>query len=343
MKRMTKSVRKSHSRGLNNGLNDGLKGLYTDLDFDDLESRVMLAGDVTAVLDGGTLTITGDGEGNALRLDQVGDTVVVSGLFDAGNVNPASNTTINGLTSAELFQGVTNLVVNLGGGDDILLLGQDSFLELDGDLNIDMSTGNDIVVIGTGNNNGEKGDNGDYVALLDEYQSGGFVNVGGEANISLGSGDDTLFMEDVEIGTEPNQNALRIFAGSGSDGIDMRNVILNEDLLMELGAGDDIVNAVNVQIAHDVELFGEAGNDYIQLNNVSVGVSEYEFTPDNADIDLGSGDDSVVLVGPVTVQDRLRVIGGEGTDFVVGTAFANVLNGPVEIDAEVIFDGGMVV
>ncbi len=326
---MTKSSLQRHNRGNND--------LYASLDFEDLEARVMLAGDVTTAFSDGTLTITGDGEANALRIDQAGDTVVVTGLFDAGNVNPAAFTTING---GDQFVGVTDLQIHLNGGDDILLIGQNSSLTLSGDLNIDMSTGDDILVLGTHNEVEEPNGETELVVSLEENGDNGnglgFVSVAREINIELSSGDDTLFMEDVSVGTEPDRDAMRIYAGTGSDGIDMKNVLLNEDLYMELGAGNDIVNAEGVSIAHDVELFGGDGNDIVVLNSVVVGASDYEFTPDNADIDLGSGDDILWAVGPVGVQDRLRVIGGAGNDIVAGTDFVAVLNGPVEVDAEVV-------
>ena len=301
MTRMTKSNCKTHNRGLND--------LYADLDFDDLESRVMLAGDVTAVLDGTTLRLTGDDVANAVDINQAAGGIVVGGLFNGG-----ANTTVNGMGN-DFFAGVTAVSVHLEGGDDILIMANNNATALTGDLNINLSSGADVAVLGT---------------------AGNFLDVGGEANILMGSENDFLQLENAIIGTEPNQTALRVNMGSGDDGLIFSNVDLEEDLLVELGDGNDVVAAINLDIAHDVEVFAGNGNDFLFLNNVDVGTSVNEFTPDNADIDLGAGDDTVWAFGPVSVQDRLRIVGGAGNDTVAESVPIFVLNGPVEVDVETI-------
>jgi len=83
-----------------------------------LENRALLAGNVTAIVDDGSLVVRGDVAGNGVAIHQtdIGRYVVTG--FDLGGA-----TTVNGSSSPQIFNGVTaDIVVDLQGGDDVLVM-----------------------------------------------------------------------------------------------------------------------------------------------------------------------------------------------------------------------------
>jgi hypothetical protein len=149
-----------------------------------LESRIALAGDVTAQLIGGHLVITGDAQANAFEIfETVGGTIsavayVLKSLDDS--------TTINGSSQPFTISGVTRDVrISLGAGDDLLRVGKtgESFRALR-DLKI----------------SGGDGDN-----AIELHSSGSFV-VKGDIVIKNGAGDDRVEARSV---SENHWQALR--------------------------------------------------------------------------------------------------------------------------------------
>src|SRR5258708_6010556 len=84
-----------------------------------LERRALLAGNVTAFFNSGSLLLSGDAAANGVSIEQVaGGKYVVSGFALDG-----SPTLING-APYKVFSGVTNdVAVNLEGGNDLLVIG----------------------------------------------------------------------------------------------------------------------------------------------------------------------------------------------------------------------------
>src|SRR4051812_3797199 len=80
-----------------------------------LEQRAMLAGDVSAVVRGGTLFVRGDNNDNAVVIQQTG-----AQRFTV--VGADADTTINGQDAGMEFTAnrVRNFDIDLGGGDDSL-------------------------------------------------------------------------------------------------------------------------------------------------------------------------------------------------------------------------------
>src|SRR5262249_52993854 len=103
-----------------------------------LEARELLAGDVSASVVRGTLTLTGDNRDNFVEIFGTGTPgqFVVEGFTD----NQGVNTTINHHTGQLTFNGVTNISVSLKGGDDFF--GFESG-NVAGNVNVDMGDGDD--------------------------------------------------------------------------------------------------------------------------------------------------------------------------------------------------------
>ncbi len=290
---------------------------YTDLDFEDLESRVMLAGDVTAAFSDGTLTLTGDTAANQVHVLRFFDTIEVVAT-DGTSINGGA-----GIDSISLSQ-LENLSVDLGTGADVLSVNTfgSAPMRLSGDLDINMSAGADLVALGVriGSQSGNLND----------------LVVEGEANISLGVGNDTLWMEDVEIGSGMDTTVLNLLAEDGNDNMTNLNVTLNGAAIIDLGDGaSNSYNGVNLDVNFDLRLRGGDGFDLMLLNNVNVGTVQDPVTQETLNLTLFNGDDLVRLEGPLNVQDRLRVVGGQGTDTVENVALATTQNGPLEINVEI--------
>src|SRR3954469_16938334 len=84
-----------------------------------LEDRTVPSGNVTAVVSGGTLHVTGDAAGNQLYIGGIGRNMT--------GITPLNGTTINGAAGPAILGGVTHgYVILLGGGDDVLGISGDA-------------------------------------------------------------------------------------------------------------------------------------------------------------------------------------------------------------------------
>src|SRR5438874_387391 len=105
--------------------------------FESLESRLALAGNVTAALFAGGLLITGDNSANAILVEQVdADSFRVTGL----------GTRVNGSFSPQQIDGVvTGIGIDMLGGNDAVTLRN---LTVPGEgLGIVLGSGNDTLVL----------------------------------------------------------------------------------------------------------------------------------------------------------------------------------------------------
>lgn len=104
--------------------------------FERLEDRSMMAGNVTAAVVGGELTLTGDNSANYVVVHQTGNNQFqVQGL--ATTIKSGSHS-----GSSFTFKNVTGLAVDLRGGGDSLNLYNSTF---SGGVGIEMGTGNDVL------------------------------------------------------------------------------------------------------------------------------------------------------------------------------------------------------
>lgn len=152
------------------------------LGVEQLEGRDCPAGFVTSAVNNGLLTITGDGEANQVQVIRSGLQVSISGL---------TGTQVRGPTTAH---GITRVVVNLGAGDDALRFSNSGAQPLTA-----------LTVNG--------GDGYDDISLHG-------VQVSGEARVSLGRGDDRLYMQgtanNIAVDGGTGNNSMTVVLGSGT-------------------------------------------------------------------------------------------------------------------------------
>lgn len=175
-----------------------------------LEKRALLTGNVIANFKAGVLSLKGDNLDNSILV----------ALNSSGfQITTAQGTTVNGQASVQFAGSIQSFKANMKGGNDILQLaaavggkstikmgsGADRFASsstLDGNLNVNLGssadTGADTVVLQGATANGSltiKGGRGAHVVQIMSSQ------VAGPTAISLGGGDDFLFVDSTSFGS----------------------------------------------------------------------------------------------------------------------------------------------
>ena len=202
-----------------------------------LESRRMLAGDISVKISGDRLLLNGDSEDNSVSIFAINGQVIV----DAYN-----NTTLSGdATSSRSFNtGIAEndlklLRVNLRGGDDEF---GDNQIELNARYVVNMGQGDDFFVIGSGERNGRitvKGGGGD-----DEMFVGESTVVNGDFSMNTGGGDDSLVFSN--FGDLTFNGRARISLGGGDDALEFDPATVSFGMSprsISGGGGSDIFDA----------------------------------------------------------------------------------------------------
>lgn len=221
--------------------------------FDSLEERNLLAGDVSAAIVGGTdLVITGDTAGNAVRVG--GTSIPGEYIVSRGD----STTTINGAMTPFTASGISNLIINLGDGDDRLNV---AYVRVSGNVSIDTGSdaGKDLVRVALAEVSGtfdvHTGDGNDELILS-------ALRVDGAATIDSGGGDDKLYLSVGKFG-----GSFGVSTGNGSDFVSL--------------------SAVNIAGTTTVDTGADTGRD-----RVVIIASRFQSA---ASIDLGDGDDKLII------------------------------------------------
>jgi len=222
--------------------------------FEQLESRAMLAGNVTAQLIGQSAFINGDAADNSVQVLVEGGNVVVRGA-DGTTVNGSTNdfvlatgtSQISGSIFARLSNGNDNFAVNGvtvgrhvsingGRGNDRIVL-TNSIVNR----NVAMagSSGNDVLVVST-------------------------TSIGRHLSISGGGGSDDIVIDDSQIGQD-----ARLRGGSGDDDIVVRNSQIGDDLAAATHRGNDMVMIDASSIGDRSRIAGGTGSDNVVIQGTS--------------------------------------------------------------------------
>ncbi len=309
----------------------GARGLRLE----SLESRRLLAVDVTATLDDGLLYVQGtEGpDGIVLRQTQDGRFTIdyTQFSFPAAAVDRIFVDALGGndFVQLELLPAGTVLPAVVDGGDgNDLVIGSDSADMLLG------GAGNDLID-GRGGNDTLAGDAGDDTLKGSEGDDQLF---GGEGNDYLrgGIGDDTLVGQDGDDVLHGRQGADVLDGGAGHDWISGGDPDL--DAAFTVDGGNQILgghgnDTINAGFGNDL-VDGGTGNDLIngQGGNDTLGGGEGADTilggAGDDEIDGGSGNDS--LRGG---SGEDTVYGGSGRDVIEGVAGSDVLFGGSSADS----------
>lgn len=327
------------------------------LKLEHLETRAMLAGNVSVSVSGGNLLVRGDNSSNQIAIVQldVGEYAVV-GL---------NGTEVNGGTDPVVKSGVQNNIdVDLKKGNDVVAIGNDlEALELWADasgitlpeidlpeeapdslkvpkhLNLRLGDGNDdaVVIAKVGLQiNADLGNGNDRLIVQDSKVGGDFIVRGGNGhdylytdgtevartyNVNMGNGRNAVELWNSSIG-----RSAVIVTGKDADTIDIADSAIEDNLIVRTGSGHDDVfahshGAEGMDVGNNVDINTGSGNDYVDIagdiDNLLVIVT-------------GNGNDEVFLED-LEAEDLVAVLGS-------GNDYLEAVN--VEIGDDALLDAG---
>jgi len=238
--------------------------------FEVLENRLTPDGNVSAVLRGGSLFLTGDARANEIMITQPSlGTFVVRSLDGA--------TTINGRATAQTFRNVTaNVNINLGNGDDVVQFGA--------------AKGDSIVVNGNLITIGGNGDN-TVQGLADLF-------IGGSLETRANGGNDTIEF----TGANHIHGDMTVTAGRGDNVVTLAPTggvsTVTGDLSITNDKGSGNTSVFDTSVIGDLNLVnaGAAGNN--STSDIFFGVSSGDIKTavlGDANLTITDGGGSVFL------------------------------------------------
>ncbi|MGF1582869.1 MAG: calcium-binding protein [Gemmataceae bacterium] len=332
------------------------------LQVEGLETRALMAGDVTAYLSGSTLYIEGDAANNHIAVSENSDgSILIENTEESNHLYPIGHyvfgqgmvysnsyyTVVNNAHSATISGNVRSISINMQGGDDSVEVRD---MDLPWDLTVNLGSGVDKLTVKN-------------------------VTTGDDLRISTGGGGSTTFgrdeihIDDSHIGSGSN-NDLVVSGTSGAEKLTIDDTVVEDDLYVYLtkSAEDDLT-----YIYPGVEVRGRSSgglarvdSDYAYVNGLTVSgdgnffqadrmymynssfsddlyidgtneanyvyVSSSNQVADWFDIDVFDGNDSVRVYSDDAVhitggdgKDSLR--GGDGNDTILGGVGDDTING----------------
>jgi len=313
--------------------NEGFDGVDSGVAMmEGLESRLFLAGDVSAVVRGGTLRIVGDAADNAIYIDADG--------LAAGQIRITSideDTRINGQSSVVLAGVTRGLDVRVGGGNDTVEIanvsatalfydggaGTNSLRLIDdaftGDIRVQSRSGSQNVEV---HNASARGMNmslgaGDHTAQLYDLRLSRNLQVTSRGSLDIGVREGTAIGGKVTI---TSRSGSEIFTGSSTirGSLSVRN---------HQGGGSFIMDAISVggnvtfrggRVGTNITLTDNLIDGTLRVRNTGRGVFFMSQTRVSGSVVLqfGSSADSEVTVEDSTLKLNLRITTGSGNDTV---------------------------
>ena len=254
-----------------------------------LESRCLLAGDVAAFWQKGSLVIEGDNLDNTVVVTVEDGNVVVKGLNDT-YVNNREEPWVALYDTTTLPD---DFFANLGRGNDVLLINGITVTDL---MRIRGEQGDDQIGLENVEHRGKlkiKTSQGNDVVNLSN------TTVSGQTVVRTARGDDLV---NVNNSTLSN---LKVRTHKGNDDVVLDTVNANGNTSIKTGKHHDSVAVSDSEFGRDFEFDGKRGNDFAQVTGSNV-LGTMHLRGFN-------GDDSI-LVGNGNTIGRLVARGGNGTD-----------------------------
>src|SRR4051812_44657819 len=233
--------------------------------FESLESRQMLAGDVTAKIVNGDLIIKGDRNDNQIAITQSGTTITVTGTGTTVNSDPSAVLTgFTGSIELKMRRGndavtltavtATGLDASLGKGNDTLNIAN---CTVNGDTELEGEKGNDTIIVDTPTD-GEGAISSRFNGLLE---------------IDLGKGNDSLKLVNARVTDDTDIEGSR-----GTDAVTITGSTMTT-LDTDLGRGDDSLVISTTTVSVETDLNGGKGtNTFSNTGNTLTGLTQKNFT-----------------------------------------------------------------
>ncbi len=283
-----------------------------------LETRQMMAGDVAATLQNGSLYLSEAGR-------QIGkDNSVLISSVSANTIRIEGGATANGtrsLINGAKFQDFAlpgSLFVNFGGGKDKVEFSWLSGIVRLQDVSIDVGVGS-----------AARDTDKDQVSIRN-------LQTSGSLSIFTGANDDQVTIDQSTIGDGAGIDRLRIFAGAGADTVSMRQSTLvrgdvemqTYDSLSELDH-DDAYLTQNVRVDKSLVARLGGGDDvFLVERDLRTDDPFGLIVSGSATVDAGAGNDTINMLGVAlgdALDDRATIYGGAGVDTVL-VDFGNFAN-----------------
>lgn len=262
------------------------------LRMESLEGRALMAGDVSASIQLGSLKIEGDQLANDIAVADLGGGKV--------EIVGQNGTKVNGVDSVVLDRFTANVKMELRGGDDVVSWkGIDSHTS--SRFKIETGAGNDTIVVDQ------------LYAGLAEVESGlgnDTVRFGSAkanlAKISTGDGDDAVL-----IGASLDAASalisvvnLKVETGAGNDRVDIQHADFFASMVKaETGAGNDSVLVRDAKGSASLKVSTGLGTDNVTIEDTAF---------KTIDAELGAGDGDTLTLQRVT-STKAKLQGGLGT------------------------------
>lgn len=266
-----------------------------------LESRCLLAGNVTFQFTGGTLRLTGDNSANEISVSQGVDGLQIRAL---------NGTRLDGVVNG--FRAIANpslIEINMQGGDDTLHLQG----YLGGIVAGLMGSGNDVVRMTSVVNSGamlfDLGTGNDFWTTF--YTADRPNQIGGNLTVRGNSGNDSIGLQKVLVNGE-----MTLDGAIGVDEIAVFDGIVEGNATVDLGSSNDYMLILRSTFRSASSILGNSGNDLM-------GIQSSRFVGSTT-VNLSSGNDSLVM-DENQFTGNLSRIGGSGAD--LAYQFHDILGG----------------
>jgi FKBP-type peptidyl-prolyl cis-trans isomerase len=262
-------------------------------DYQQLESRQLLAGNVNVTLQGDILQINGDFADNEIH---------VTGISNGrAQVFGLGGTTINGGNSGFVSSGpVRNVSMQMGNGDDSVTVEN---LVLSGFIDVDLGVGNDSLTlrhmnVRSLNVNGRAGD--DVIQIHSVYSRDYII-------IQTHEGDDTI-----SITSMATNRGVLIDTGDGADTIAIGHFGARANVVVNTGGGNDRVVLTGPYFASTSQFSLGSGHDtFIVMPQLSSSTANFG---KQLRVFAGDGNDSVFLGPGTSARRSVSLDGGPGND-----------------------------
>ena len=278
------------------------------LNFETLEQKTLLAGDVGVAIVDGAVVVSGDEAANHVEIvtNVEAEQIVVRGLPDAEGVE----TTLNGQTGPVRIEGLArNILVRMGMGNDAVNIPRGRF----GNVNVATGRGADLVRVG----NLDPTDPPTTEATGEAIPAAAFASL----DIATGRGSDTILQDNVVVA-----NDMRLATGPGTDTVRLgigptsstatANLSIGGNLAVGTGLGDDLVTSRAMQVAGNTAISTGRGADGVMLAGMR--------GPGRTAIHTGQGADQVSVVGGQAALLAIDTGAGNDQAAVVDSAFADL-------------------
>ena len=249
------------------------------LGMESLESRTMLAGDVTVAIVDGDVFVRGDAAANhvVMATDDAGALVIDGRALDG------APTTINGQEGPFIVDGFHNSIhARMWGGNDVVRIPQGDFAE-----NVFVGTGRGADRIILGPDPGGPSTDG--------------VNVEGHLALALGHGPDFLRANAVTTGS------MAAFGDLGADQIGLNNLQTGR-LRIGTGPGNDRIGIANVQSPH-LKVHTGLGNDALTVIDSTFARFDARMGAGNDRVRVGSTEALTAIVNGGAGRDAFVSLG----------------------------------